>query len=170
MTRVFACEGEDGRALDWPLLAAAARLCWGWGTLPETARSQRGKPYFPTEPGKWFSLSHSGGVALAALSDDGPVGADVERVRLRRSSALDRRALSEGERALCAGDPGEFTRLWTLKESWCKREDSSLWPPDQVVTPPPCPHRSWAWEGWRASVCCAGDPPEEIEWISPDPP
>lgn len=57
-------------------------------------------------------------------------------------------ALSPAEQAACRGDWGEFYRLWTLKESWCKREDSPLYPPREVVTPPPCPHRSYTGPGW----------------------
>ena len=50
MTVVYGVKGEDGRALDWPLLALAARECWGWAALPPVERSPRGKPYFPDRP------------------------------------------------------------------------------------------------------------------------
>ncbi len=164
MTWVFGTAGEDARALAWPLLERAVKLCWGWTVLPETARSGRGKPYFPRYDGRWFSLSHSGGLALCALSDDGPVGVDIEVLR-PRNPELFAYVLSEDERARCREDWGEFYRLWTLKESWCKREDAPLYPPGQVVTPPACPHRSYEGEAWRAAVCCTGEPPERICWI-----
>lgn len=164
MTRLFGCQGDDGEKLDWPLLAEAVCVCWGWPTLPETARSERGKPFFPARPGYWFSLSHSGGYALCALSDDGPVGADIELVRAHRPKLFDL-ALTDPERNACQGDWGEFCRVWTLKESWCKREDIPLWPPRALATPPPCPHRSYKGEGWWASVCCTGEAPGTIEWM-----
>ena len=167
MTWLFGVEGEDGKALSRPLLRRAAELAWGWRELPEMARSGRGKPYFPQWPGRWFSLSHSGGLALCALSDDGPVGADIEVVRPRRAG-LFTYALSPDEQEVCREDWGEFYRLWTLKESWCKREDSPLYPPREVKTPPPCPHRSYAGPLWRGAVCCTGAPPEDIVWLEPE--
>ena len=74
MTWLFGMQGEDGKRLSRPLLRRAAALAWGWRALPELARSGRGKPYFRHWPERWFSLSHSGGLTLCALSDDGPVG------------------------------------------------------------------------------------------------
>ena len=163
MTILYAVRGEDGRKLDWHLLAEACRRVWGWEALPAVERSPRGKPFFPGEPDRFFSLSHSGGYALCALSA-GPVGADIELIRPRRER-LAETALSPREKAAFSGGWGEFFRLWTLKESWCKREDVPLYPPRLVETPPPCPHRSWAGEGWTASVCCDGAPPEDILWL-----
>ena len=69
MTILYAVRGEDGRKLDWHLLAEACRRVWGWEALPAVERSPRGKPFFPGEPDRFFSLSHSGGYALCALSD-----------------------------------------------------------------------------------------------------
>lgn len=164
MTVIYGAAGRDGRALAWPLLARAVRDCWGWEAPPPVERSPRGKPYFPNLDGHWFSLSHSGGLALCALSDDGPVGVDVELVRPRRAN-LPGYALSPGELARFDGSWEDFCRMWTLKESWCKREDAPLFPPRAVDTPPLCPHRSYAGEGWRGAVCCSGPPPEEIRWV-----
>lgn len=164
MTVIYGTQGEDGRRLAWPLLAQAARDCWGWAALPPVERSPRGKPFFPGLNGRWFSLSHSGGLALCALSDNGPVGVDVERVRPHRAG-LPAYALSPGELARFDGSWGEFCRLWTLKESWCKREDAPLFPPRAVETPPPCPHRSYAGPDWWVAVCCTGAPPEGIRWV-----
>ena len=163
MTAIYGAAGEDGRRLAWPLLERAAGLQWGWPALPLVERSPRGRPFFPGLEGRWFSLSHSGGLALCALSD-GPVGVDVELV-LPRRAGLPRRLLSQAELARFDGSWEDFYRLWTLKESWCKREDAPLYPPRAVETPPPCPHKCYAGEGWRAAVCCAGPPPEEIIWL-----
>lgn len=164
MTTIYGTRGEDGRTLAWPLLAWAVRDRWGWRTLPPVERSPRGKPFFPGEAGRWFSLSHSGGIALCALSEDGPVGVDVELVRPRRAG-LPAYVLSPAELARFDGGWEDFYRLWTLKESWCKREDAPLFPPRQVETPPPCPHGSWAGGDWRGAVCCSGPPPGEIRWV-----
>lgn len=164
MTVVYGRRGEDGKKLVYPLLVEAVRLAWGWEKLPAVARSGRGKPYFSDWPERWFSLSHSGGLALCALSDDGPVGVDIERVAPRREG-LFRYALSPAERADFGGSWEDFYRLWTLKESWCKREDVPLYPPRRLTMPPPCPHGSYGGADWRAAVCCSGRAPGQILWL-----
>ena len=166
MTVIYGVTGKNGKTLDWPLLELAVRECWGWTALPPVERSPRGKPCFTGMSGRWFSLSHSGGIALCALSS-APVGVDVELVRPLRES-LPAYVLSEDQRTGFDGTWGDFFRLWTLKESWCKREDSPLYPPREVPAPPPCPHRSYAGEGWRASVCCEDEPPRGILWRDVD--
>ncbi len=163
MTVIYGARGDDGRRLAWPLLEMAARERWGWPALPPVERSPRGKPLFAGTDGRWFSLSHSGGIALCALSGR-PVGVDVEQVRPRRPG-LPAYVLSEGELARFDGTWEDFCRLWTLKESWCKREDAPLFPPREVPVPPPCPHKSYAGDGWRAAVCCHDAPPEDIIWL-----
>ena len=166
MTVIYGVKGDDGRALGWPLLGLAAREQWGWAALPPVERSPRGKPLFAGLADRWFSLSHSGGIALCALSS-APVGVDVELARPRREGLFDY-ALSEAEWEDFDGTWEDFYRLWTLKESWCKREDSSLFPPREVRLPPPCPHKSYTGEGWRAAVCCEDEPPREILWRGAD--
>ena len=166
MTVIYGVKGTDGRALDWPLLELAARERWGWAALPPVERSPRGKPLFAGLYNHWFSLSHSGGIALCALSS-APVGVDVELVRPRRAG-LPAYTLSEDQRAGFDGTWEDFYRLWTLKESWCKREDIPLFPPREVPVPPTCPHKSYSGEGWRAAVCCEDAPPDAILWRSAD--
>ena len=164
VTVIYGVKGEDGRALDWPLLELAVREQWDWASQPPVERSPRGKPLFAGQVDRWFSLTHSGGIALCALSS-APVGVDVELVRPRREG-LPAYVLNEAGRAGSDGTWEDFYRLWTLKESWCKREDSPLFPPREVTAPPPCPYKSYAGESWRAAVCCADEPPREILWRS----
>ena len=102
----------NGSAFAWSLLELAAQELWGVKTLPETALSPAGKPFFPARPELHFSLSHTKGVVLAALSN-GPVGADVER--RREIPDVVRRRLLEAEH----GDL-ELFEVWTLRESWFK--------------------------------------------------
>lgn len=164
MTVIFGIKGEDGRVLSRPLLAAATEKAWGWANVPELELSSRGKPEFAGKPGHWLSLSHSGGYALCALSEDGPVGVDIEVVRPHRKRLPDY-TLNEAEKETFDGSWEDFARIWTLKESWCKREDTPLFPPRNVATPPPCPHGNYAGTDWRAAVCCCGAPPDKIIWL-----
>ncbi len=166
MTDIYGAIGADGRRLAWPLLERAVRLRWGWTALPPVERSPRGKPRFTGLEDRWFSLSHSGGIALCALSEC-PVGVDVEIVRPRRAG-LPGRLLSERELARFDGSWEDFYRVWTLKESWCKRDDLPLYPPRRVETPPACPYQSYAGAGWRAAVCCRDAPPGGIIWLEAD--
>ena len=124
-TKIYGVKGEDGRKFSRPLLRLAARK-YGWGELPELEYSGRGKPLIPGE-GRWLSLSHSGGYALCALSEF-PVGVDIELVKPHRPG-LPAFCFAEEEMPLFDGTDGSFTRLWTLKESFCKLGDTPLYPP-----------------------------------------
>jgi 4'-phosphopantetheinyl transferase len=77
-----------------------------------------------------FNLSHSGELALYALSSSWPVGIDVELAhvegRRRDHVALARRVFGEGEAGLLqalapAAREREFLRLWTRYEAALKR-------------------------------------------------
>jgi len=164
MTVVYGVRGENGRALSRPLLAAAAKDLWGWEEVPLLEHSQRGKPEFSGKTGCWLSISHSGGYALCALSDDGPVGVDIEVVRPHREG-LPRYAMTDAEFSVFDGTWENFCRAWVLKESFCKMTDSPLFPPRKVSTPPNCPHKIWGGENWQAAVCCTALPPAEIIWL-----
>ena len=102
----------NGSAFAWSLLEVAAREVWGLQTLPQVGADTSGKPVFSDHSELHFSLSHTKGVVLAALST-APVGADVER--RREIPDVVRRRLFEREH----GDL-ELFDLWTLRESWYK--------------------------------------------------
>ena len=93
----------------------------------EYGTASSGKPVLRCE-GPHFSLSHSGDLALAAVSHERPIGVDLERVRHERDhEGVARRFFTPAEVALLAGTEedarGElFFRLWTCKEA-CLKED-----------------------------------------------
>jgi len=123
-----------------------------------------GAYYYKDQPVRIFMDQRQDDQSFRTL-DVNPRGAvDVEVVRPRRPG-LPAYVLSEVEREEFDGSWEDFYRLWTRKESWCKREDAPLFPPRQVETPPPCPHGSWAGGDWRGAVCCHGAPPEEVVWL-----
>jgi 4'-phosphopantetheinyl transferase len=107
-------------------------------SAPESLRfrySDQGKPALDGEHlkgGLMFNVSHSGGVALFAITRGREIGVDVERVR--RSSDLEaiaRRFFSACEQMqLAALEPeqrGEaFFRCWTRKEAYIKARGEGL--------------------------------------------
>lgn len=95
----------------YALLGLALSERYGWRTLPELAVTERGRPFFPGAPEVRFSLSHTGGAALAVVSDR-PVGVDVERLRPVRAAALRRTEGAASER--------EFFQIWVRREARCK--------------------------------------------------
>lgn len=71
--------------------------------------------------GLFANLSHTDGVAVAAVSDC-PVGVDVQKVRAV-SAAVKNRVCAEAERAEIAASPDPdraFAEMWTKKESYVK--------------------------------------------------
>ncbi|MFO1499663.1 MAG: 4'-phosphopantetheinyl transferase superfamily protein [Verrucomicrobiota bacterium] len=109
-------------------LLVAERL----GIQPSEVRlaySDKGKPSLAADlalPSLHFNVSHSGDVALIALSVGQLAGADVEQVRPGRDFAdIVRLYCAPGEHAaLQRADPSEqlaiFYRLWTRKEAVLK--------------------------------------------------
>lgn len=91
-------------------------------------RGRHGKPFLPDGPE--FSLSHSGGVALVAVCDHGPVGVDIEQLRDMTLSADWRRkypALARFDSGPAnESDKERFFRAWTRLEASCKRQGQSL--------------------------------------------
>ncbi|MER6632157.1 4'-phosphopantetheinyl transferase superfamily protein [Streptomyces sp. NPDC000987] len=146
-------------------------------------RGKFGKPYVGGDPGLRVSLSHTDGLALVAVSRDGPVGVDVERVApLRDPAGLRRQILSPWEDPRCPGsaeDPshGALFTHWTCKEAVLKALGTGLagdltavWVapgerrggPVRVHRAPGDPGRAWrlwlidAGPGFRAAVAVAG--------------
>ena len=74
---IYSANGLTRRSQARELLALAAKEHWGLSPLPEIARHEGGKPFFPGHEDLHFNLSHSGELALCAL-DGAPVGADIQ--------------------------------------------------------------------------------------------
>lgn len=84
---------------------------------------KHGKPAVAsTGPGLDFSLSHTGGLAVVAVSD-GVVGVDVADAAAGEQPLA--RALTEQERATCLSY-ADFARLWTRKEAVLKAVGKGL--------------------------------------------
>ena len=81
-----------------------------------------GKPYVEGNP-LYFSLSHSGERAVAAISKS-PIGVDFELFTGKRRSAVINR-FSERERGEIH-DEGDFLRHWTAREAYIKLKGLTL--------------------------------------------
>ena len=151
---LFGLRGLIHREQARQLLAWSVRRHWGFISLPELAQWQRGKPYFPHLPRCQFNLSHSGTLALCALSDR-PVGVDIQMVRpVWRDSLIDR-SCTPGERAWLRSRqdrPEEFAALWAAKECLGKQNGSGL------PYPPP---------GWPSLCPCRVPPSTQRRSTSP---
>lgn len=89
--------------------------------LPEIARTEMGRPYFPTE-NLHFSITHTKKHAFCALSDC-PVGIDAEELTRKVKPALAEKILSPGEKAQydAASDKNKaLLTFWVLKEASAK--------------------------------------------------
>lgn len=162
-----------------PAGASARRDRLGSSLLLQTLFQQHGTDWSDLSSGKYgkpevdglcFNLSHSHGMAVCAVGS-AAVGCDIERIAPVRERVV-RRAFSPAEQAHLARFSGpdrdrEFTRLWTMKESYLKMTGEGLrLPLDQIVFSPgspiiatrdevPCPCfvKEYTLSGYCLSVC-----------------
>lgn len=78
-------------------------------------KNEHGKPI---TDGMEFNLSHSGDIAVCAVSDK-PIGIDIEALREIRTDAAKRFASAE-ELEYIGSDPRRLFEIWTLKEAYFK--------------------------------------------------
>ena len=80
--------------------------------------SKTGKPYIKDSP-VYFSLSHSGNYAAAAVSDF-PVGIDIETVGEIKDSVIKRVCSNEERAYINKTSRDSFYKIWTYKEAYLK--------------------------------------------------
>jgi 4'-phosphopantetheinyl transferase len=135
------------------------------GAAPELEVGPHGKPAVGGG-GLEFNVTHSGMIALVAISDGGPIGVDVEEHRaLADPAAFARRFFSPGEAEAVRADPVALFRWWCRKEAWLKAQGVGLRMPLgelDVREPPP----GWLMvdlnvgAGYSAAVVREGGPAE----------
>lgn len=187
MERLRFPEGRRLFAVSHLLVRMALSRCSG---LPSAdwrfIRGEYGKPFVAPEAGMpplRFSLAHTAGLAVVAVSCGADVGVDVERTdRPVRALELIRRFFSPEEVAELEGlSPGElrdrFFRHWTLKEAYIKALGRGLSHPLgsfglSLVGGPTFPgiknteHAS----GFMAGVSPLGERPRRIVFFTREPP
>lgn len=126
---------EGQRRQTW--LAGRALLHHAVSPLPEVVLDAQGKPAFCGDTDLWFNLSHSGDSVALLLSDEGPVGCDIEVLRPRPHwQTLANAVFTQNEHDqldLLAEDERltAFWRIWTRKEAMVKQRGGSAW---QIVS------------------------------------
>ena len=172
---IYGARGLTSRGQARSLLALGAEEHWGLSALPEMARHEKGKPFFPGREELQFNLSHSGDLALCAL-DGAPVGVDIQIIKDWRPG-LPRRVCSAAELAWLEEQPElwpAFTLLWTLKEARAKESGRGLTSSIRDIRVPlPAAEaalfeglwfRTWTGPGWAVAVCGHSRPPEALLW------
>lgn len=175
---IYGTDGLNSRAQARDLLALAATQHWGISPLPEILPRAGGKPYFPKHPNWEFNLSHSGPLALCALSD-APVGVDIQVIKSWRPN-LPNRVCSPRELAWLEVQNDfwrAFTALWVCKESRVKYTGEGLTTPIRSISIPlPKSEESlyqldglwfrlYSGSGWLGAVCALSPPPQTIHWV-----
>lgn len=133
--------------------------------LPNIRRTERGKPYLVNDS-RFFSVSHSHGLALCAVADT-EVGADIETIRPRNPN-FPNYVLNEAEVVWFTRRGSrwaDFYALWTLKEAVAKCTGEGIFhrPPREFSVPLLDVGESAVYEGyrftalggdgWRGGIC-----------------
>lgn len=140
----------------------------------ELRRGEHGKPALadPSSPLR-FNLSHSGGLALVAVTHGLEVGVDVERIRPRRDlrrlaeRALDPAAAAAVRAAPADDRPAAFHRAWARREAIAKCLGTGLGAP--LPPSPVAVTRLSPASGYAAALAVAGDevPPMRLFRVAP---
>ena len=128
--KVLRFRSEGGKKLSiaaYLLLRRALDTEFGITAPPEFVFSDNGKPFLKHHPEIFFSLSHSGNVALCAV-DLRPLGADIETPR-KVSHDVVEYVMNCDEQKFIATSPDPhtaFLNLWTKKEALLKLQGSGI--------------------------------------------
>ena len=85
----------------------------------EIIKNEKGKPYFKHIPDLFFSISHTDGLTVIALSDC-EVGIDVERIKKADLRIIKRFLNEEAEYITEQDSDRRFFEVWTKKEAYLK--------------------------------------------------
>jgi phosphopantetheinyl transferase len=102
----------SGHEAAYRLLAWAFFREYGY-KMPEIAKTEYSKPYFPFLDNVHFSISHTKNMVMVALASN-PCGCDIELIRPHRPG-LESYVCTQRELECL-----DFFSLWTLKESYIK--------------------------------------------------
>ncbi len=123
----------DATVIGRMVLVGLMRQRWGWDwreTVSAIRYSENGKPYFG-KMGVDFSISHSGGRIAVGISEQGPIGLDIQTAG-EMKTGFARHFLHPAEAGRYAEIDGEeerrdfLTRCWSRKEAVLKCSGEGL--------------------------------------------
>lgn len=115
-------------------------------------KTLKGKPYFKYIPDLFFSISHTDGLTVIALSDC-EVGIDVERLK-KADLRVTRRFLKEEIDYITECDSDwRFFEVWTKKEAYLKCKGTGLSGGLKSVNVLKLPIQTFAYEDYLISIC-----------------
>ena len=107
------------------LLKYAVKDFWDINNVPDISFGKYKKPFFSDYPEFFFNYSHCSAGVCCAVSDS-EVGTDIQNIE-RYDGMKYVMTENEQQRILIAKKPeNEFTKLWTVKESFYKMLGSGL--------------------------------------------
>lgn len=114
----------------WLALEEALKCFSAHSCDKEIALTKKGKPYFKNIKNIYFSLSHSGSIALCAVSDK-EVGADVQLITDFCEKICKKYFSKDEEKYIFASSAQKdkterFFRIWSLKEAYVKMTGEGL--------------------------------------------
>ncbi|MHB2020960.1 MAG: 4'-phosphopantetheinyl transferase family protein [Candidatus Xenobia bacterium] len=123
------------------------------GEPPERLQFETGQWGKPALAGCQFNLSHSGGLALLAVSHTLAVGADVEQWRADCPILDLAQRTFHPQEAAVVSETSQFFRFWSLKEAFMKLTGQGFHlPPDRFRISPDDPPRL-LWSEHDAGPC-----------------
>lgn len=147
--------GDAGRAL---LFYGLDKM--GIKPKGEILLTPNGKPYFEGNP-VYFNISHSNNKVVAAIFKE-PIGIDIEIIRENKEK-IAKRFFHEKEwsyLSLVSSEnfPGEFTGIWTKKESYIKMTGEGLKRPLDSFNvlenlPSRCFREIDVFKGYKCHIC-----------------
>ncbi len=164
---VTAFYSDSGEKADAYRLLAYAYEKLHAAPMPEIAKTPEGKPYFPSRPGVFISVSHTPGRVMVCLGE-APCGCDTQILK-NVPDRVASRVCAEAELAEFG-----FFELWTLKESLIKltgrfipykdmvfrRDGADILPPSPGVRA-----RLYPADTHMSALCAKTDPPDRLIYV-----
>ncbi len=156
LSRLKSPEKRQEALCAYGLLLLALRRLKNWTDFPETALNDGGKPFFPDCPDVQFSVSHTAGAALAAVSGQ-LVGVDIEQIRPLRQAFM--------RKLMGVEDQDVFFRSWVRREARTKCTGAGIG--SMLRTEPPMEAGEFYQEadvfpGYQAGVAYRGSGPIKL--------
>ncbi|MEO7103711.1 MAG: 4'-phosphopantetheinyl transferase superfamily protein [Gemmatimonadaceae bacterium] len=156
--RVFTLDTGDGAAVREVAKRVLAAQVGVATDAIEIYAAPKGKPLLRNDASLHFSISHSQGIAMLAVTRLAPVGVDIEQMRAvpNAETILRRFFTHEDVSAILSDDNRDFRFMeaWTRSEARVKVRGASVW---EAATPDPetIVRRLDAPDGFAASIAVA---------------